>query len=322
MSIFARLAEVREHLVEAAQQVDRSPEPPRWQMEMLASTGYFAYVSDATAPDRRRLLDTLSSGCGTTAFLSSQHEAVCRRLFRARHRLFENAARGDEWFGVCFAHLRRDPSPVSVIAQDDGLRFDGVGPWFSGLGLMERVMVAGASPEGEFLMAVCPVVSPGITAGTAPALAVMNATATVPLTFDGLLVPIDDLIVRTNAREMNEAAMHSTVFQAARSLGVARAAAGFLPCTAADQLLARIERQHEKMDAWDLSTSWPAATALRKEAIELAAVAVQTALVCVGGQAHALGHPVQRLAREASFYATTQLTAELREAYLDQLKDA
>src|SRR5262249_25148682 len=149
-SIFARLAEVREHLVEAAQQVDRSSEPPRWQMEMLASTGYFAYVSDASAPDRRRLLDTLSSGCGTTAFLSSQHEAVCRRLFRARHRLFENAARGDDWFGVCFAHLRRHPSPVSVVVEEDGLRFNGVGPWFSGLGLMERVMVAGATEEGEF----------------------------------------------------------------------------------------------------------------------------------------------------------------------------
>jgi alkylation response protein AidB-like acyl-CoA dehydrogenase len=185
---------------------------------------------------------------------------------------------------------------------------------------MDKMLLAGATTEGDFLMGLCRVRAPGVTVGISPRLAVMNATTTAPLTFDGLTVPSNDVVMRTNASEMSLADMHSTVFQAARSLGVARAAARHLPSTAAEHLVVRVEAQHDKMNAWDNSPSWPRATALRKEALELASLAVKTAFVCAGGQAHTLGHPVQRLAREASFYATTQLTAELRESYLSQLE--
>lgn len=318
-SILDLVRDLSETLRATAEEVDQSFAPPRAQMQAVAATGYFTYVTDGPSSERRRLLDYLSSGCGVTAFLASQHEAVCRMLARSGHSLLQSAQRGETWMGVCFAHLRRTPSPVSVTRRDGHLQFQGLGPWFSGLGLMKNVVVAGAAENGEFLMAHCLLDSPGITVGEAPRLAVMNATSTVPLTFDGLTVPNSEIVFVTNAEDMNEKDMHSTVMQCGRSLGAARAAARFLPPSGEEQLLARVEDLHARMDAWDQSPCWPTATALRVDALKLASLAVQSAFVCAGGGANLLSHPVQRLAREASFYATTQLTKELRDTYLRSL---
>lgn len=319
MSVLFALHDVVDRLRQTAEQVDQSTEPPSAQLALLAEIGYFAHASQTNAAERRRLLDLLSSGCGATAFLASQHDGACRRLLTASHPLYAAASQGLEWVGVCFAHLRRRPSPVTVSQGPSGLCFDGWGPWFSGHGLMTKALVAGATEDGEFLTALCSLDSPGVHTAGAPSLAVMNATATVPLSFDKVVVPHEELVARSNAQLMNQADMHSTVHQCARSLGVARAASHFLPKTAREAVLARLESQHDKMDAWERDPNWQGATELRRQALELAGHAVQAALVCVGGRAHALNHPVQRLAREASFYATTQLTGELRDRLLEQL---
>lgn len=319
MTLLKNLRDVSDRLRQTAAEVDQSSSPPKQQLTLLANSGYFSEICRASAPQRRRTLDLLSSACGATAFLASQQEGACRRLLEAEHPLFEQASRGQQWVGVCFAHLRREPSPVQVETEGDTLRFDGLGPWFSGFGLMEKVVLAGATSQGEFLTALADLSTPGIKPGTAARLAVMNATTTVPLHLQRVTLPLNDLLARGDAKSMNRADMHSTVLQSSRSLGVARAAAQHLPDTANAQLLGHIERQHEKMDSWDIKPDWSQATSLRQEALELAALAIQTALVTVGGRAHSLEHPLQRLVREAAFYATTQLTVELRQAYLDKL---
>src|SRR5690606_6398720 len=98
------------------------------------------------------------------------------------------------------------------------------------------------------------------------------------------------------------------------------AACGYLPASSSERLLARIDEFHQAMDAWDRSPAWPSAPLLRRDALQLAALAGQAAFVCVGGRAHDLRQPVHRLAREASFYATTQLTSELKDAFLSRLE--
>lgn len=264
-------------------------------------------------------MDRLAAACGATSFLATQHEAACRRLLKSEHPLWSTAASGKVWVGVCFAHLRRQPSPVEVAVDDNTLVFTGTGPWFSGLGLMDRVLVAGATEDQTFLMAQCQVNSPGILVGDSPALVVMQATATVPLTFEKLRVPTGELVMRFDAQEMNLADMHSTVYQASRSLGVARAAGVYLPDTARASLQHIIAQHHLKMDAWDLDPSWPTATLLRTEAIKLAAETITAAVMCVGGRAHSANHPLGRLTREASFYTTAQLTRELKAQSLNSL---
>ena len=83
---------------------------------------------------------------------------------------------------------------------------------------------------------------------------------------------------------MHEKDMHSTVFQSARSLGAARAAAQYLPEHVKKDVLAYIERQHLKIDDWDTHPSWPEATVLRGQALTLANRVVEAAFVNVGGR--------------------------------------
>lgn len=314
------LTEIVQQLELTATEVDQAYTPPKSQMEKLARVGYFLETATASAGDRRRWLDLVSSGCGATAFLASQHEASCRRLFQSEHCLFPEAASGKTWVGVCFAHLRRQPSPVSVTVDEDEIRYDGVGPWFSGVGLMSKVLLAGSTEDGEFLMSLVDLHASGLTTGRQASLAVMNATTTAPLTLRSLRVPRSDLVHQNDALQMNQADMHATVMQSARSLGVARACARHLPVSASGDLLAEIASRHRAMDAWESDPSWTGATELRISALKLAGEAVLAALVSVGGRAHSLDHPIQRLAREAAFYATTQTTAELRNAVLAGLR--
>ncbi len=302
-----------------ATEVDLSVTPPKGQLELLAQAGYFATTARADAAERRRLLDHLSSACGTTAFLASQHEASCRRLLQAGHPLYPAAETGREWIGICFAHLRRSPSPVRVAECGEELVYSGLGPWFSGVGLMEKLLLAGATSEERFLMALVGLDVPGVSVGTPPRLAVMNATATATLGLQEVTVRRSEVVLENDASSMNHADMHATVMQSARSLGVARACAVFLPDSARQALLDHLERQHQKMDRWELEPTWTTATTLRLQALSLAGSAVGAALVTVGGRAHAIDHPVGRLAREASFYATTQTTRELREAMVANL---
>jgi alkylation response protein AidB-like acyl-CoA dehydrogenase len=307
---------------ERAQDVDQGDAPPRSHLQKLAQAGYYDFVTRAQPGERRRTLDILSSGCGVTAFVSSQHEGVCRRLKEADHRLLEKAVTGENWFGVCFAHLRRDPSPVEAIEQRTGVVFSGSGPWFTGYGVMDMMLVGGATQGGDFLMGLSPVDLPEVRVRELAPLAVMEATSTVGLDFNALQVENKDIIVRTNAPGLAEKDKHSTVFQAARSLGAARAASEFLPQTARLEVTHKLEEHHCAMDAWDARPVWNQATELRRVALRLAARVVEAAFVNVGGRAHSLEHPLQRISREASFYATTQLTGELKTALTEDLVDS
>lgn len=319
MSVLSDLQELVPELRARAAQVERSGKPPRENLEQLARIGYFEACADAPPGLRRRLLDHLSSGCGTTAFLASQHEGVCRRLQQAGHPLLSAACSGTVWLGVCFAHLRRDPSPVECLEFRDHVVYSGEGPWFTGFGLMEQVMVGGATQDGLFVMALAAVNCPEIVVRPLPPLACMEATGTVSLHFNALESPRRDVLVETDAEGLRLKDMHSTAFQGARSLGAARAAAEFLPPTYSLGALARIESLHEQMDAWDRTPDWAGATRLRARALQLGRQVLEAAVVSVGGKSQLLDHPLQRLLREQAFYSTTQLTGELRSHLLESL---
>jgi hypothetical protein len=317
--LLCRLKTLTLEFAERGQEVDRGTDPPGENLTQLAEIGYYRFIVEALPGQRRRALDLLSSGCGVTSFLSTQHEGVCRRLYEAGHPMLEAALKGEEWIGVCFAHLRRKPSPLTAMPHRDRVVFSGHGPWFSGYGLMQKVVVGGATEQGEFLMGIAPMDVPEIQVRELAPLAVMNATATVGLDFNALSVKTADIVIRINAKILDEKDMHSTVFQGARSLGAARAAARFLPSAQEEALSVYLEQQHQKMDAWDENPTWDGATQLRYESLQIASRVVGASYAAVGGKAHLLTHPLQRISREAHFYSTTQLTQPLRQKVLQEL---
>ena len=302
-----------------AQDVDRGDYSPAENLKSLAQIDYYRFVVKASPGERRRGLDLLSSGCGVTSFLSTQHEGVCRRLHEADHPDTEAALSGTLWIGVCFAHLRRTPSPVDALPMRNEVIFSGHGPWFSGHQLMQKVVVGGADSEGTFLMGLASLDVPEIQVRPLAPLAVMNSTATVGLDFNALKISNEDIVVRINSKILDEKDMHSTVFQAARSLGASRAASRFLPPDEAQAVVEHLDCHHQKMDRWDESPNWETATQLRYQALQFAGSVVGAAYAAVGGKAHLLTHPLQRISREAHFYSTTQLTQPLRRKMLHEL---
>lgn len=318
-NILQRAQELALQLRQSAAAVDASFEPPRAQLEAMAQAGIFRFAAVAQPGERRRLLERLASGCGASSFLSTQHQGACRRLRAAGHSLLDQAVDGQAWVGVCFAHLRRPVSPIQARQVRGGFEFEGKAPWFSGYGLMTHVLVGGALPDGRFVMCLSEFDRKEIQPGELMRLAVMNAAATVPVTFERLWLPADSLVVESDPDDMHSKDMHSTVYQSARSLGVVRAAREFLPAGSAAGVAQRAEQLHQDMDAWDDRPEWPGATELRCRAIELATATTSAALMAVGGRSHALTHPLQRLCREASFYNTTQLTEPLKTTGLRRL---
>lgn len=320
MRIYQELEGLVRQFRDQAQSVDAADAAPFSQLQQLARIGYFDFAAEAAPGPRRRCLDLLSSGCGVTSFLATQHEGVCRRLVQAGHPWAPKARTGEMWFGVCFAHLRRNPSPVEAIEFPHQVIFSGTGPWFSGHGIFPNVLVGGATQSGRFVMGLSTVNSPEIAVRELPRLAVMNATATVGFHFNALPVPKEHIIVDITPEELAQKDMHSTVFQAARSLGAARAASSFLSSDLAQGVEQQLELQHSAMEQWDKNPSWAHATELRKIALRFTRLTIEAAFVSTGGKAHSLSHPLQRIAREANFYYTTQLTNPLRTAVNGELE--
>lgn len=304
---------------ERAQAIDRGALLPTENLTRLAELGFYRFVVEALPGQRRRALDILSSGCGVTSFLSTQHEGVCRRLAEAGHPSAPAAMHGEVWFGVCFAHLRRKPSPLTAVELRGRTIFSGHGPWFSGHGMMQKVLVGGATDAGKFVMGLAETDSPEIQVRPLPALSVMEATATVGLDFNALSIEDRDIVVEIDAEILDQKDMHSTVFQAARSLGAARAAARFLSSQDQTRVEEHLEEHHRRMDRWDRAPDWESATELRFEALRIAERVIGAAYTSVGGKAHLQTHPLQRISREAHFYSTTQLTQPLRQKLRDEL---
>lgn len=318
-SLLSLLAPLLEEFQTSAQAVDAGHRSPLVNLKSLAAQGYYRLLVEADPGTRRRVLDHLSSACGVTAFVSTQHEGVCRRLTEAHHPLATQAIEGTLWCGVCFAHLRRANCPVDVMEFRDYVLFSGSGPWFTGHGMMTSVLIGGVTPQGRYLMGLSPVDCPEILATPMPPLAVMDSSATVGLVFNAVRVDKSEVLVDVTPQEFAEKDMHSTVFQSARSLGAARAAARFLSAETQKAVEEKLEVLHRQMDQWDQSPNWQSATELRKEALVFCGKVIQAAYVEVGGKAHLATHPLQRLSREANFYTTTQLTVPLRTSLTGEL---
>ncbi len=201
----------------------------------------------------------------------------------------------------------------------DHLVYSGIGPWFTGYPFMNYVLIGGATQAGAFHLALAEMSRSEIAVEPLPRLACMNGTGTVSLFLNALPVDRGDLVVSTDRAGLHQKDMHSTVYQGARSLGIARAAGRFLPEQPARRVLKKIDHMHRKMEEWDLNPTWPEATELRLECIRLASRTIEGAFITEGGKAQLAQHTLSRLLREHAFYTTTQLTNDLRIRVLDEV---
>lgn len=332
----------------SAEQVDRGV-VPRAHLDAWSAAGLLglggppAYGGGgAPAPVLREVTELLAGASGATWFVATQHAMPLATVAASddealKERLLPGLCSGQVLAGVAFAHLRRRTPAVTATRVDGGWRFDGHVGWMTSWGLCDVLLLGGLSPDGEVVLAVLPARDgAGITASAPLELAAMQATRTVTLDLDGLVVPDADVAEVSDATAWLAGDALRTANAGAHHFGLQRECVRRLAETAArrdDGTAAALahalgaEGDRLRSVAYTLLDDVPPdehlddRLAVRASVLELV-VRTATALVAAtGGSAMAADAAPQRLAREALFMLVQAQTAATREATLQLLRE-
>jgi alkylation response protein AidB-like acyl-CoA dehydrogenase len=263
-----------------------------------------------------------------TSFVWEQHHSPVRMLAAARGADDPTLARlrsGELLAGIAFAYLRR-PDPPAVVARavpGGGFVVDGEAPWVTSWGLADRFAVA-ARLGGDVVFFLLDGVSPppGVRASEPLALAAMNASSTVRLRFEGVVVPEEDVISVQACGTWREVDRLTSARPRPPVFGVARTCCRLLDDPALAAELAECRRRayalvdEERTDDEHLA----ALVGARAWSCELAVRAATALVVAGGGRSILRSQPAQRLLREAAFFTIQAQTADLRAATLARLR--
>jgi alkylation response protein AidB-like acyl-CoA dehydrogenase len=339
-----------ELLAPAAERTDRSEIVPRAHLSALAEAGLFGLVAprdagghDVDPPTLRAVLRTLGGGCGATSFVWAQHHGLVG-LLRAtdnvdlRSRWLPSLASGAMLAGTAFAHVRRAGPPVlRATRTGGGYRLDGEAPWVTSWGMADVYSVAAVTGDDQLVWSAVPAPDdpsePEARLVPSPplALAVMGATSTVRLRFDGLFVPDADVVSalrlalwRDRDRPRVACLNPSALGVADRSLALLASHDDDAAATARSALAEELRACEEVVEACaaavdagrgDIGSSSRA----RAWGLDLARRSADALAAASGGTAMQLDHPAQRLVREAAFYVVQAQDDAGRSATLQRL---
>jgi alkylation response protein AidB-like acyl-CoA dehydrogenase len=249
------------------------------------------------------VVEELASGCLTTTFVWLQHRGLVMTLAAEG----TPAALRDQWLGpVCRGTLRGGialtgliPGPPLLRARPagGGWRLDGEAPWVTGWGLIDLLLVQARGPGDSIVTLILDAAAqPGLTV-TRQRLSAVNASVTVRLGFDGVLVagerwasqaPFDPAeSLRPDRMRINGSLALGLAGRCGRLLG---------PGPLDDELAACQERLDEAITA-DVTAMAEA----RAAASELAVRATAALAVREGSRSVTVDQHAARLAREALF---------------------
>lgn len=319
----------RERIAPAALEVDGGV-VPRSHVDALATTGLLAGVSaQRSAAEVRTAHESLAGACLSTWFVVAQHQTPLALARSApeplRSAVLPLLESGTSVAGIAFSHLRRWPQrPVEVERSRGGWRFAGTAPWYTGWGINDVAVIAGATHDGLVVFALVPAeAGPRIRPGHPLETLAMTAARTVPLHLDGLVVPDDGILAVVPLDDWAVADRAKTANVSPSVLGVAQAAvdrlvrgddpagqdAGAALREAVDAV--RVEAYY-LIDDPDPGDHLDRRLGLRAEALRLCVDSSTALVVSRGGRAMLRSDEAQLLARWALFLTVQAQTAELR----------
>ena len=249
------------------------------------------------------VVEELASGCLTTTFVWLQHRGLVMTLAAdgtpavLRDRWLGPACRGEVRGGIALGGLMPGPPRLRARLDRGGWRLDGDAPWVTGWGLIDLLLVVARGPDDSVVSLIMDAtVQPGLTV-TRERLAAVNASVTVRLGFDGVLVPEERWVgqgpfdpaesLRPDRMRVNGSLALGLVRRCVRLLG---------PGPLDDELAACRDLLDDAITA-----DAAAMTEARAAASELAVRAAAALAVRDGSRSVTVEQQVQRLAREALF---------------------
>jgi hypothetical protein len=278
-----------------AMRVDRLDRLPAEHLDALAAAGLYG-AGELNLPDVCAVAEELASGCLATAFVWIQHFGLLRTLAADDPRR-ELARQGKLRGGIALAGLIPSPPLLRAAAAPAGWRLDGTAPWVTGWGMIDLVLVAARGPDDTIVTLLMDAAGqPGLSAERQRLVAV-DASVTVRLDFDGVIVPADRVAGQAPFDPAGNLAPQGLRINGSLALGVARRCCRLLGASPLD---AEVDACRARLDAAVEGTPEEMAHA-RAAASELAWQAAAALTVHAGSTSITVDQHPQRLAREALF---------------------
>jgi alkylation response protein AidB-like acyl-CoA dehydrogenase len=293
-----------------AMRVDRLDVLPSAHLDELAVAGLYGAPAPVQAGglglDVREVsavVEELAGGCLAAAFVLIQHFRLLATLAgqavrpQLRDRWLAAACQGRLRSGLALTGLIPGPPRLRAEIAEGGWRLDGTAPWVTGWGLVDVVEVVARGPEDTVVTLIMDAAAqPGLSV-TRQRLAAVDASVTVRLGFDGLVVAPDRFAGQEPFDPAASVQPAGLRVNGSLALGVARRCVRLLGASPLDDELAACR---ERLDA-ALEGGPAAMAAARAAASELALRAAAALTVRDGASAITVGAHAQRLAREALF---------------------
>jgi alkylation response protein AidB-like acyl-CoA dehydrogenase len=325
-------------LFPAALAVDRTGHVPDTHWETLAEAGLYGIAAPTDAggpglglPQIIEILETMAGGCLATAFTWVQHHGMLAALAATgndalRDEIVPGAITGKIRGGVAYAGAVPVPPRMRAQQVPGGWRLSGQAPFVSGWGIIDVIQISAGDVETGDIVAglVSAEVQPGITTVTAQPLFVADASQTVALEVDGLVIPDNRIVSRVPRADFMANQNFGSRLNATLPIGLVGRCARMLDdageTAAAAALRGQADAVRVRLDAGlgDASTLLRA----RADGCELAVRAAGALVAARGGPSLLRSDPAQLLARAALFTLVAASRPELKRSLIDHLSHA
>ena len=201
-SLFELADDIAERVLFAgALQTDAADIVPRERLDVLAEAGLYGLVGPAeyggSGVDSRTANDVrerLAGGCLATTFVWVQHTTPVSELSTSsnadlRDALLADMCAGRLRAGIGLGGLHQGSAGLRAEPVEGGWLVRGEAPYVTGWGLIDLVLLAALTPDGEAVRVLIDAVKGPNVASKRLRLIAANASSTVMLQIDDLFVP-------------------------------------------------------------------------------------------------------------------------------------
>ncbi|AQT78873.1 acyl-CoA dehydrogenase [Mycolicibacterium litorale] len=321
-------------LFPAALEVDRTGRVPETHWQTMATAGLYGIAAPAEAggpglslPQIIEILETMAGGCLATAFTWVQHHGMLAALTSSdnhalRAEFIPGLISGSLRGGVAYAGAVPVPPRMRAVRVSGGWRLSGHAPFVSGWGIIDVIQIsAGDLDTGDIVAGlVVAEPQPGITSVTAQPLFVADASQTVALEVDGLVIPDDRIVSRTARADFMANQNFGSRLNATLPIGLVRRCTRLLDEADEPDAAAALHTQaaavRERLDA-GLADS-DALLRARADGCELATRATAALVAACGGPSLLRSSRAQLLARCALFTVVAASRPELKRSLIER----
>jgi alkylation response protein AidB-like acyl-CoA dehydrogenase len=317
------IAKLTELFEASASSVDQTGIIAKEQFDGLAASGLYGTFAptslggiELTLRQMCDVVEQLAAASISPTFVWMQHFRLLAALMDPAtpddlRAMLPHAVRGELKGGVALGGLLPGPARLRAEPSEEGWILEGNAPWVSGWGIVDVLFVTARGPNETVISCILDARDqPGLKV-TPHVLSALNATATVRLDFDGLLVN-PDRFVSEQPYAPGQEGREGLRVNGSLALGVTRRCCALLGPSSLDDDLDECRKELDDADV----EAMPVA---RARANLLAVRAAQVLSVQRGSQAALAGDIAERTSREASLLLVFGSRPSIKRVLLDLL---